>query len=326
MKEIKLSIVIPMYNTQAWIEKCIHSLEEQDIDRNDYEVLIIDDGSLDNSIVVVEKLQKLYDNIRLFRKENGGQSSARNFGIREACGKYMMFVDSDDYIEMNVLGVLLKELEQYHLDYIGYGIYDIIDNKARYGFENIHRPQEIISGLEYIKNYQIAISPCTHIIRTEVYRKNGLYFQEGIIHEDYDFMLRTYGFCQRMKFVDLHVYNYVVKKEGSTTSTKTLQQYFYSLNSWQHIIESLDVYFTERDTEYAWQARRWVNTYRYIALNSLLSYPISLRNKKVYFSRFRRAKVFKIGKNHCDIKRKLRCIVYRNTWLYFLIMCIYKRH
>ena len=83
----KISIILPMYNVERYIEKCILSIEDQDINKNLYEVLVIDDGSFDNSRKIVKKLQEKYSNISMYHKTNGGQSSARNYGIERAVGE-----------------------------------------------------------------------------------------------------------------------------------------------------------------------------------------------------------------------------------------------
>lgn len=325
MLEKKLSIVIPLYNVQSYIEKCICSLEQQDIGANEYEILVIDDGSPDDSAAIVERLQQKYSNIRLLHKSNGGLGSARNYGIKHAIGEYIMFVDSDDYIENNVFSIMFSELYEHNLDYLGYGIVEIRGKEYKNGFENIERPLNIISGLEYVKNYQISISACTHILKTEIYKKNNIYFNEEIIHEDYDFVLRMYQYCNRMKFIDLHVYNYVIKETGSITSTKTFEQFCYSLNSWKIMIESLNSYFFKLDDEYSYWAKRWINNFKYIALNYLLLYDLPIEKKKKIFLQFKSVGIFQIGSNSLTLKRKLRCIIYRNTWLYFLVMCLYKK-
>ena len=326
MAQKKLSLVVPVYNVQLYIEKCIRSLERQDISEDAYEILIIDDGSPDDSVSIIKRLQYEYSNIRLLHKANGGLGSARNCGIRHAEGEYIMFVDSDDYIEDNVFAIILRELFENELDYLGYTIFDVKGGVSKNGFENIRRPLEIIDGLEYIKNYQIAISACVHVLKTKIYRENNIYFDEDIVHEDYHFVLRMYQFCKRMKFIDLHVYNYVIKESGTITSTKTVAQYCKSLNSWKRIVESLTAYFQNQDDDYSYYARRWIKNFKYIALNSLLSYPLPLAMKKEYFMQFRAAKIFNIGSNCLNLKRKSRCIIYRNVWLYFILMYLYRKN
>ncbi|MGR5577501.1 glycosyltransferase family 2 protein, partial [Bacteroides thetaiotaomicron] len=210
-----LSIILPMYNVEQYVDRCIRSLENQDIDKDDYEILVIDDGSPDNSASIVEKLQTEFSNITIYHKLNGGLSSARNYGIERAQGKYCWFVDSDDYLEKNVLKTLLYQLETHELDYVGFNLYDVIQGKKCKGTEWREKPSNVMSGTEYIKSAPIVKSACVHILKTDIYKKNNLRFVEGIIHEDYEFMLRIYRFCNRMKFLELPVYNYVIRESGS---------------------------------------------------------------------------------------------------------------
>ena len=95
---MKLSIIIPVYNVEKWLERCVRSVENQDLPSSEYEVILVNDGSKDNSGQIASKLSEEYDNIVVINKNNGGQSSARNEGMRIARGEYFMFVDSDDYI------------------------------------------------------------------------------------------------------------------------------------------------------------------------------------------------------------------------------------
>jgi glycosyltransferase involved in cell wall biosynthesis len=108
---MKLSIIIPVYNVEDYIEKCILSLEEQDIPSGDYEIIVINDGSLDNSREVILKLVRQFDNIILIDQENKGVSLARNAGIEKATGEYLLFIDPDDYVEANSFSRLIKAAE-----------------------------------------------------------------------------------------------------------------------------------------------------------------------------------------------------------------------
>lgn len=320
MKQHILSIVVPMYNVEQYIEKCIRSIEEQDVNRALYEVLIVNDGSSDKSVSVVNKLQKEFPNITLIHKENGGASSARNVGIERASGEYIWFVDSDDFIEPNVLEYLFSLLERYDLDYLGFGIYDIKVGERKDGFEKVKRPQNIISGLEYIRDYDISKSPCTHILKTDIYRKYNIRFIEGVIYEDYDFVLRMYKHCDRMKFVALPVYNYVIRESGSVTSIKSYSQNRLSFNSWEFIINSLQNDFNNCSDEYSYYARYWINNYKYIALTNLLIKPLPFAEKKVFYTRYKDSGFLKIGHNHLSLKRKMRAGIYCIPFIYPIMM------
>ena len=105
-KDVLLSVIVPTYNVEKYLEKCITSLATNL--PNIAEILIIDDGSTDSSGLIAEEMKKTYSNVEVFHKENGGLSDARNFGIKQANGKFVMFVDSDDYVD-NSIGCVYNE-------------------------------------------------------------------------------------------------------------------------------------------------------------------------------------------------------------------------
>jgi glycosyltransferase involved in cell wall biosynthesis len=108
----QLSIIVPIYNIEPYVERCLRSLEDQDISRDDYEIICINDGSPDNSRGVVVSLQKEFDNIILIDQDNQGVSRARNNGIDKACGRYLLFIDADDYVDASSFGRILKNIEE----------------------------------------------------------------------------------------------------------------------------------------------------------------------------------------------------------------------
>lgn len=107
-----LSVIIPVYNVEEYVEKCIRSLQEQDIDKSLYEIIVINDGSPDNSREVVLKLMQEYSNIVFIDQVNKGVSLARNAGIDKASGTYLLFIDPDDYVEHNSFSRILAKAEQ----------------------------------------------------------------------------------------------------------------------------------------------------------------------------------------------------------------------
>ena len=117
MKE--LSIIVPVYNVEGYIEKCLSSLVTQDILMNDYEIIVINDGSTDNSLTFVEKFANGFSCIKVYSQHNQGLGSARNTGIRHSTGHYLMFVDGDDFVEPN-LGSVIKRAKEMDLDVLRY--------------------------------------------------------------------------------------------------------------------------------------------------------------------------------------------------------------
>lgn len=127
---MRLSIIVPAYKVENYIEKCIRSLEDQDIPKKDYEIIVTNDGSPDKCREVVEKLQKEFDNIILLNQENQGVSMARNNAIAISKGKFLLPIDPDDYVLPNTFNAILEIAETKNLDvlYLGFEIFDIKNN------------------------------------------------------------------------------------------------------------------------------------------------------------------------------------------------------
>ena len=109
---MKLSIIVPCYNVEEYVEKCIVSLENQDIPQEDYEILAYNDESKDNTLDILNRLAKTYSNVKVASHKNKGLSGTRNRGIREAKGEFLWFVDSDDWITENCLKSILSSVGQ----------------------------------------------------------------------------------------------------------------------------------------------------------------------------------------------------------------------
>lgn len=109
--KINISVVVPVYNVEGYVEKCINSILEQTY--NNFELLLIDDGSTDDSGKICEKYSENYENVKTFHKHNGGLSDARNFGMKQANGRYFAFIDADDYVDSCYLEILYKMINEF---------------------------------------------------------------------------------------------------------------------------------------------------------------------------------------------------------------------
>src|SRR5690606_18768318 len=105
---MKLSIIIPVYNVEKYIERCIRSCYDQQLEHSEYEIIVIDDESPDNSVKIVQRLMDSFSNLKMISQKNKGLGGARNTGIHNAKGRYLLFLDSDDYLLCKVLDVLMK--------------------------------------------------------------------------------------------------------------------------------------------------------------------------------------------------------------------------
>lgn len=124
----KVSIIIPLYNLEKLIGKCIASALAQDLSPEEYEILVIDDGSTDGSLAAAEKAAQGHPNVHVYTKPNEGLSRTRNYGTDRAAGRYVMYLDADDYLEPNVLGRLVETMECGGLDMLCFEIAGIDEN------------------------------------------------------------------------------------------------------------------------------------------------------------------------------------------------------
>ena len=150
----RLSVIIPIYNVEPYVERCIRSLEDQDIPRDSYELICINDGSPDHSHDVVARLQEEFDNIVLIDQENQGVSRARNNGMKQASGEYLMMVDPDDYLKPRVLKDRLEIMDQYKLD-VGLMGYTILNGKMKevYQYDPPHRTDQVMTGVDLLYKF-----------------------------------------------------------------------------------------------------------------------------------------------------------------------------
>ena len=215
---IYLSIIIPVYNVEKYVGRCIESCLKQDLPYDEYELLIVNDGSSDGSMEVVRQYAQRYDNIRIVEQENAGLSAARNTGIKEAKGKYLWFVDSDDDIKANVLKQLVYNADHQYLDVLCFGI-NVIKEKEAYIY-NIYAEKEklVYGGLLFVSRVIMPASACVALYRREFLLSNNLCFKVGIVHEDQEFTPRAYCLAKRISYISVPAYNYWVRSGSIMTS------------------------------------------------------------------------------------------------------------
>lgn len=213
IKQMKLSIIIPVYNVEPWIERCLESIYLQNIDEKDYEVVVVDDGSQDNSIKIVEHFVECKTNIRIIHQNNQGLSAARNTGLDNASGDYIWFLDSDDCIEPKTIGPLLEYAIKEKLDVLCFGINLLFDDGRKVQY-SIPYEKGVMSGSAFITKVGMPPAAWCALYRRDYLKDNNLRFMVGILHEDQEFTPRAYYLAKRIEFVPTVTYNYA-QREGS---------------------------------------------------------------------------------------------------------------
>lgn len=165
----KVSIIVPIHNVEKYIERCTKSLISQTY--RDIEILLINDGSPDNSKTICERYEKIDKRIKLYNKENGGLSDARNYGLKRAKGEYILFVDSDDYIESNTVEVLISEMKKDNLDIVAGNAVLEADGEDKWTLRVMINAKRVKFILRNAKKTKTKIKLLIFLISKKLYRK-----------------------------------------------------------------------------------------------------------------------------------------------------------
>ncbi len=227
MNQVSVSIIVPIYNVERYLRECLDSLERQTL--KNLEIILVIDGSTDNSAIIAKDYSERNNNFILINRENGGLSAARNTGLKYASGKYVYFLDSDDYILDNTLELLFQKAEADNLDLVQFSAYTFIDtyNKLNWEHKNGYKYSReyplIYNGTELLNilvhNGDAYPCSCLSFIRREVLQKNDLKFYEGIIHEDNLFYLQLISLCKRVAVINKPLYCYRIRNGSITQQT-----------------------------------------------------------------------------------------------------------
>lgn len=211
---LRLSIIVPFYNVEPYIEQCIRSLFDQDIPLDEYEVICVDDCSPDGSRAIVERLQVEYSNLHLIIHErNKKLGGARNTGLRAAKGEYVWFVDSDDYVMPNVMGMLLKTAVENKVDMLQFSFVEDYDGEIKH-YATYHDYESGVMRGKDMFFYPDGKWWINHVIvwqklfRREYLLKHNLFFVENIMFEDNEYAFRTFMYAERIKHIALEAYVY----------------------------------------------------------------------------------------------------------------------
>lgn len=213
----RLSIIIPVYNLEGYVENCLNSIFSQGLNEKDFEVIIVNDGSTDKTEEVV--LKNLRPNCTYLKQENSRQGAARNRALRQASGKFVWYVDGDDIIAPNMLKKALECAEKNNLDLLFFPI--IRRSKLGDKILSAKFPRscigKVLSGQNYLALRKLTLGPW-YIFRRQMLIDNNLFFMEKVMFEDSEYMPRACFFSDRVMFADIFPYIANVR-EGSTTKS-----------------------------------------------------------------------------------------------------------
>lgn len=198
-----LSIIIPAYNIEAYIAKCLDSLYNQDLPESDYEIIVVDDGSSDATAAEAKKSGR--GNLTVITQQNSRQGGARNTGLKAAKGKYVMYVDGDDWLAPNVLGKILRRFDETCADMVIYNIIDSTLEGALPPAKPDERTQRVYTGREFLSMRKFGSNPVYAYSREFLLGKK-LFFEPGVFFEDARLMPQIYFYASRIAYLNENVY------------------------------------------------------------------------------------------------------------------------
>lgn len=251
-----ISIIIPIYNSSSYLKKCINSILMQSF--KNFEIIAIDDGSLDNSFRILEEFSNTNPCLRIFKNSNHGVSYTRNYGISKARGEYICFIDSDDWIESNFLNAFAQAINNNpNVDYIIQGIlYDWNNNHTEFLFQY---PDIYINNhsalTEAIPQYHLFHNGCpvAKLFKKEIILKYNISFNEMLsMHEDHIFVLDYFTKVQSLTLLSNIQYHYMRMNNSNSLSHKihTPESLFTASNLFLDKFKSLEKIFPYENTEY----------------------------------------------------------------------------
>lgn len=317
---------MPVYNVAPYLRKCVDSLLTQDYDN--YEIILVDDGSSDSCPQICDEYARLMnegvneltnERIRVIHRKNGGLSAARNSGIEVAQGKYLMFVDSDDYIEPNVLGGLMAQVERDNLDVLRYRLqyvnpqYQIYNPYKSDPFKDNDYSEEVTDGVTFLNTrMNTACYACQFILRRDLISSTPCnqhstqenapcLFTEGIYFEDTDWTPRMLIRAQRVASTNTILYNYL-QRQGSITNAINRDKQRKVLDDKMRLIGEMQRQanvLQENGQSNVWFSRMKADTV--ISVIGILSVDF-YAERKSYMAQLQQMDVFPIQSNNAKAK------------------------
>lgn len=268
----KISVIVPIFNMEEYLERCLNSLVNQTY--KNLEIILVNDGSTDKSLEICEKFKKNDSRIKIVNKENGGLSDARNFGLREVSGEYISFIDSDDFIELDMFEYIIEEMNKRNCDIGICGIY--IDYENGKNIIKKNDKMEILSSTEGIIKLN-SFSSFDMAVWNKIYRKeviDNIYFPKGKNSEDYFVMVKYFHKAKKIIVLPEAKYHYF-QRNNSISRGKKLNYDFIegSIAQKEYIYKYLPNLKYIADTAYA---------FSYIAVyNKSLEFETDIKKENV---------------------------------------------
>ncbi|MCL5127859.1 glycosyltransferase [Algibacter sp. L4_22] len=319
---MRLSIIVPVYNVQDYLKKCLDSLFNQDIEINEYEVITVNDGSTDDSLKILNELRLIYPSINIITQENQGLSAARNKGIEKANGDYILFVDSDDYILKNSLKLILNIVEKHDLDILEFGAEGISETSKIIYVSKSSTKNKVLTGEKYLTNISYMSSACNKLYKRTFLNANNLKFMRDVYIEDIEFNTRAVFKAEKIQAIDTIIARFL-QRDGSITRTNNITKTKKMIYDIYTVLSSInqfnETFITNKSTAYLPVKKRTcalISTMLLRVLTGINDYNI----KKDIFDKLKNQNLYPIPYKTGD-KKKDKFRWFSNQNILFSLTC-----
>ncbi|TGV01588.1 glycosyltransferase [Flavivirga rizhaonensis] len=329
---MKLSIVVPFYNAELHIERCLYSLVSQNIDHGDYEIILIDDGSLDNSIKIAEKFKNNHKNVLIHSQRNKGLGATRNKGIELAKGKYIYFIDADDYLASNTLGTILKHAEELDLELLGFNTIatektDLFTSKTK---EKTHSA-DILKGVDFlVKNKYHRLEAWWYIIKREYLLETDYKFEEGKFMEDAIFTFNIFLKAKRTMFLQIDAHRYV-KTNDSIMNNNKQEHLLKVIEDYISLVFRFDTLANRIEADHVLNAQEIVKSIKYKSTVSIyfmffkiIKSKMSIKDINKILNRLKKINMYPlkgfIGEQYFHKKFKLTAFIFNHKYIFYIFL------
>jgi len=325
---MKLSIIIPLYNSENYISLCLDSIFSQDISKEDFEVIIINDESTDGSLSILNEYASRYSNLNIYSQKNQGASIARNKGIDIAKGKYLYFIDSDDYIAENTLGVLMNDLND-DIDLLAFKTVHIKNLNSKVSKERefaLDLQREIISGAEFIARYGFKDEIGWYIVKKEFLLSSNLFFLHGKMLEDISFNISLLTQVRKVIFIPLDVYRYVCRPNSVMTRKSALHNVKMILDYERVVLELEKViqHFKTIEKETSTKLREKQKIYHFFLFTRLIRSGISVKEISSKLDYYKKIGLYPLEEYGIKFKTKFLVFIFNHKFLLFFFAFFYR--
>jgi glycosyltransferase involved in cell wall biosynthesis len=330
---MKLSIIVPCFNVEEHIIRCLTSLVKQGIPEQDYEIIVIDDESTDNSKNLVIEFQKNYSNIKIYSQKNKGLGAVRNRGIKLAKGDYIYFIDSDDYLAYNTMNIILNLSIKNNVEISGFQTTLTEElNLFKSKTDNLIDKTNVSTGIEFMLKSKMHRSEAWwYLLKREFLISSGHIFEEGKFMEDIVFTFRILTDAKRFMFlpIDAHRYyknpNSIMNNESQKHLTKLIEGYISMVFRLNALADEFKTKQDKHIDKVIKKIKYTSNLNTFFMFFKIIRSNISIKNINTILTKLKTINAYPynrkwVTEEYSHIKIKAIALIFNNKFLFFTLL------